>query len=265
MECHSNYLENGESSQSPLVADYSILEDKFNIDIEYIEAAQNTQGNYNNYVLRAIKSLIPLKTLNYSNTLNAKKLILPETNMKTLVLDLDETLIHADFSGRFEDHDHIVSFVSDGESISVPILIRPGLFEFLKNVSECFEIVVFTAGVKEYADAVLNYLDPDEKYFKHRFYRQNCINIGNRVFIKDLRIFVNRKQENIIMVDNSLYSFTNQISNGVLINSFYNDKEDRELLNLLNYLCNYLREVDDVRLINEQVFNFTTILSEIMN
>jgi Dullard-like phosphatase family protein len=239
--------------------------DNYNIDIEIVEAALNRQGNYNDYVLRVMRSLVPLKHINYSNILNTKKLTLPETNQKTLILDMDETMIHADFDGKYNNPDHTITFICDGEENSVPIFIRPGLFEFLKNTYEMFEIIVFTAGVKEYADAVLNYLDPDGKYFKYRFYRHNCISVGNRVCIKDLRMFINRKQEDIIIVDNSLYSFSNNLSNGVLINSFYNDKEDRELNNLLNYLNQYLREADDVRLVNEQVFGFSSILNEIIS
>ena len=134
----------------------------------------------------------------------------------------------------------------------------------MEAISEHFEIVVFTASVKEYADAVLNYLDPENKYFKHRFYREHCLNISNRVFVKDLRIFGNRKLENVIMVDNSLYSFANQLGNGVLINSFYNDKEDQELDNLKNYLVGYLSQANDVREVNEQIFNFSSILNEML-
>ena len=67
------------------------------------------------------------------------------------------------------------------------------------------------------------------------------------------------------MVDNSMYSFANQIQNGVLINSFYNDKEDRELANLANYLLNYVLVSSDVRLINEKIFGFFSILEGLMN
>ena len=42
------------------------------------------------------------------------------------------------------------------------------------------------------------YIDPENKYFRQRFYRENCISVKNKVFIKDLRIFVNRKLENLI-------------------------------------------------------------------
>jgi len=181
-----------------------------------------------------------------------------------LILDLDETLIHADFDFKFFDHDHVVNFKYDGYDVSVPIFIRPGLEEFLQEVSEIFEIFIFTASKKEYADAVLNYLDPENKYFKYRFYRENCISVKNKVYIKDLRIFEpSRKQSNIVIVDNSLYSFTNQLSNGVLINSFYNDRSDKELSNVLNYLKNYIGNADDFTSINEKVFNFTSIYQKV--
>jgi TFIIF-interacting CTD phosphatase-like protein len=114
---------------------------------------------------------------------------------------MDETMIHADFDGKFINHYHIIHFISDAVEHKVPIFICPGLIEFLNNTFEAFELIVFTAGVKEYADAVINYIDPGDKYFKHRFYRHNCINVSNRIFIKDLRMFINIKQKNIIIVD----------------------------------------------------------------
>jgi Dullard-like phosphatase family protein len=220
-------------------------------------------------VYRTLKSIVPLKKLNYKEILDSKKVFLPELqnsekHKKTLILDLDETLIHADFDNNFFDHDALVSFEYNDNEVTVPIFIRPGLFEFLEAISKKFEIFIFTASLKEYADSILNFLDPENKYFKNRFYRNNCICVKNKVFIKDLRIFANRKPENIVIVDNSLYSFTNQISNGVLINSFYNDKEDKELLNVLNYLLNYLQNISDVRSINDKVFNFTSIMDELM-
>jgi Dullard-like phosphatase family protein len=246
-------------STSPIGLDKPGLED---IEVDFIESRENFQGNYSNYVSSAIRSIVPLTRVNYSSILESQKLLLPEATKKTLILDLDETLIHADFERQYVDHDHLITFLHGDEEVTVPIFLRPGLFEFLEKMSQNFEIFIFTASKKVYADAVLNFLDPDNRIFKFRFYRENCIKIGNKVYIKDLRIFVNRKPENIIMVDNSLYSFANQISNGVLINSFYDDNEDRELLNLCNYLENYLRESADVRLINEKIFNFSSMLDD---
>lgn len=241
----------------------------FKIPFEYVESSLNFQGNYHNYVYKTLKSILHLKQYDYNEQLESKRVYLPEletgsVNKKTLILDMDETLIHADFDYNYENPDRIATFHHEELDVSVPIYMRPGLFKFLETVSENFEILVFTASMKEYADSVLNMLDPENKFFKQRFYRHNCICVKNRVYIKDLRIFANRKPENIIMVDNSMYSFTNQISNGVLINSFYNDKEDKELFNLLNYLLNYLQNISDVRSVNDKVFHFNSIIDDLI-
>jgi Dullard-like phosphatase family protein len=248
----------------------SVLEN-FKINFDYVESSLNHQGNYHYYVSNAIRSLTPLMEINYTQALEEymvnlpDPLTLPGTNQekKTLILDLDETLIHADFDNNFDQHDHIVTFIHNEEEVQVPIILRPGLFKFLESISENFEVFIFTASKKEYADAILNYLDPENKFFKQRFYRENCINVNNRVFIKDLRIFNNRKIENIVILDNSLYSFTNQLSNGILINSFYNDQEDSELNNVYNYLQQYILGAPDARVINEQIFNFRMIFDEL--
>ena len=74
-----------------------------------------------------------------------------------LVLDLDETLIH---------------YVDAGEDSY--FLVRPFCKEFLAEMSKYYEIVVFTAGVKDYADWVIDQIDPDGK-IKHRLYREHTV------------------------------------------------------------------------------------------
>jgi len=49
-------------------------------------------------------------------------------------------------------------------------LIRPGAREFLALMSECYEVVIFTAAVQDYADWVIDYLDTG-KWITHRLYR----------------------------------------------------------------------------------------------
>lgn len=254
---HSNHVESNINNSLESLPSFD------SVKLDFIESSLNYQGNYQNYVYKVMQSISNFKKLDFNKHIQMLAQELPDTNRKTLILDLDETLIHADFDGKFKNHDHIVTFKYDDEEISVPIFIRPELSSFLETVNELFEIVVFTAGKKEYADAVLNFLDPENKFFKFRFYRENCINIKNKVFIKDLRIFSNRKLENIIVLDNSMYSFTNQLSNGILINSFYHDKSDKELSNALAYLVNYLHKTSDIRSINDQIFNFSSILEQL--
>ena len=232
-----------------------------NIPFNYVEASSNYQGNYQNYITGVIRSLPPIFNIDFSKHIEKRLVLLPEYNKKsTLILDLDETLVHADFEEKYNQKNLKISFDYKDEKISVDVILRPGVEDFLKKVSEMFEIFVFTASIKEYADAVLDYLDPESKIFKHRLYRDSCIPINNKVYIKDLRIFVNRKPENIILVDNSFYSFCNQPGNGVLINTFYNDPDDTELINVLNYLQNYLLSATDVRKVNEKIFNFENLI-----
>ena len=92
-----------------------------------------------------------------------------ETSEKeyTLVLDLDETLIH---------------FVDMGADSY--FLIRPGVHNFLEEMNKYYEIVVFTAGMKDYADWVLDQLDGN-RIIKHRLYRHHVRQNGVYL-VKDL-------------------------------------------------------------------------------
>jgi hypothetical protein len=74
----------------------------------------------------------------------------------TLVLDLDETLVH---------------FKNEGGKAK--FLIRPYTYTFLKNLSFHFEIIIFTAAQKEYADWILDKID-NKGVISHRLYREHC-------------------------------------------------------------------------------------------
>jgi len=74
-----------------------------------------------------------------------------------LVIDLDETLVHSCFNPI--DNPHLVVQV-DLENITcnVYVMVRPGCLDFLKKMSEHFEIVIFTASLSKYANPVINKL-----------------------------------------------------------------------------------------------------------
>ena len=82
------------------------------------------------------------------------------------------------------------------------------------------------------------------------------------LYIKDLKIFQNRNLKDIVIVDNSVFCFSNQLSNGILISSFFNDQNDSMLMNLVNYLS-ILVNAEDVREENQKYFQFQTYLEEI--
>lgn len=105
----------------------------------------------------------------------------------TLVLDLDETLVH-----YFEEND-------EGH-----YLIRPGCEEFLQEASQYYELVIFTAALQDYADWVLDQVDVD-RCITHRLYRQHAIPAGN-YYIKDISR-LGRDISKIIIVDNVAENF----------------------------------------------------------
>ena len=63
--------------------------------------------------------------------------------------------------------------------------IRPYANQFLEYCSQFCEIVIFTASRQEYADRMLDFLDPEKKLIKHRLFRESCTKIG-KAYVKDL-------------------------------------------------------------------------------
>ncbi len=117
---------------------------------------------------------------------------------------------------------------------------------FIKNMSKKYEIIIFTASIQYYADAIINHIDPDNKYISYVLTRKHCMQTKNGFFIKDLRIIKNRELKNMVIVDNLLHSFGLQIDNGIPILEFIDNDQDQELKYLENYLVRLLKE-DDVR------------------
>lgn len=124
--------------------------------------------------------------------------------------------------------------------------------------NEFFEVVVFTASTKLYADVVLDHIDPERKLIQHRLYRDSCITTRDNVCIKDLRIFANRDLKDLVIVDNAVYSFGAQLSNGVPICPFKDDKEDKEFLYLMHYL-EKMKDYDDMRELNKETFRMEDV------
>jgi len=88
---------------------------------------------------------------------------LPESEFKrVLILDMDETLIHCVDDIEKENPDVILEIDFPGEeTLCAGINLRPYLMECLLEASKLMQVVVFTASHQTYADAILDYIDPD--------------------------------------------------------------------------------------------------------
>lgn len=179
---------------------------------------------------------------------------------KTIIFDLDETLAHCvrqENPNRPSDVYLNINAIS-GKIIRVGFNIRPFTKECLELVNQHFEVIVFTASHKWYADVILDYIDPEKKYIQHRLYRDHCIKTTDNVYIKDLRVFKNRDLKDMIIVDNAVYSFGAQLANGIPITPFKDDKDDSEFIFLMNYI-NILKDYDDMRLLNREAFRMEQV------
>ncbi|KAK7247231.1 hypothetical protein RIF29_42109 [Crotalaria pallida] len=168
----------------------------------------------------------------------------------TLVLDLDETLVHSTLE-HSDDADFTFNVFYNMKENTVYVKQRPNLHTFLERVSEMFEVVIFTASQSIYAKQLLDILDPDGRLISRRVYRESCIfSHGN--YIKDLTV-LGVDLTKVAIIDNSPQVFQLQVNNGIPIKSWYDDPLDCALMSLLPFL-EILADADDVRPIIAQRF-----------
>lgn len=241
------------------------------LNFKVVYPIDNIYGLFEKYEKKIKDSLKALSNVNYNlifsldNAKNMKYLVheysLNENGLKKklLLLDLDETLIHSEIRDKnnffilnklnetANCYHKLFSYSENNMIYYFDIFFRPYLFDFLHEIQSYFDLGIFTASSKGYADTIINYIDPENKIFKFRLYREACIPIQNYVFIKDLRIIRNYEPSNVILIDNSLYSFINQPKNAMIFYSFYWDNKDDQLIKARNFLMKYIYNAKDVR------------------
>lgn len=161
----------------------------------------------------------------------------PKLEKKILVIDLNESLVQVRTSSEFD-------IIIPGTPF-LYLAVRPYALELLQYVSETFDTYLFTASTRVYADRILKALDPEDKYFRGKLYREHCLKTS-KGYIKDLAIFKGKDIKDIILVDCQQVSFENQPLNGVQIQSWNGDKSDCELKKLMSFLRT-VEKSDDVR------------------
>lgn len=155
----------------------------------------------------------------------------------TLVLDMDEALIHSRFTSQYfsksslrhrirmdnEPEEALAPIqISDGHGGEVDLFVRPGLYSFLNRVRQLFELVLWTSAEEKYAQSVLTHIDPNMRYFPNsrRLFRQHCrqFEMHRKSFwngsVKDLSQ-LGRNLERVCILENAAYAY--DFSQGVTL------------------------------------------------
>ena len=146
----------------------------------------------------------------------------------TLVLDLDETLVH-----YIEEKDrHYVQ-------------VRPYAEYFISEMGKYFELVIFTSAEEEYANIVLDEIDKN-KVISHKLYRRH-VEFNDGFCLKDLNK-LGRDIKKVCIIDNDKNNFKLHEDNGIEIKEFLGEQDDNELDLLGDLLMSIIESnADDIR------------------
>ena len=168
-----------------------------------------------------------------NKTINTPSVPFIKTTMKKnfcLVLDIDETIVH---------------------TMSLPFgnyfLLRPGVINFLEEISKLYEIIIFTSSPKSYADSILDKIDTDKKFISHRLYKDHVV-FEKGKSVKKLNL-IGRDLNKIIFVDNMKCNAKYNLKNLYLISSWIQNINDQELIKLkmkLKYIATNSKFKDDI-------------------
>ena len=120
---------------------------------------------------------------------------------------------------------------------------RPGADQFLEEMAEHYELMIYTASLQKYADPLLDWLDP-QNLIAYRLFRQHC-SFHEGIYVKNLDR-IDRDLKDSIIIDNSPTSYLFHPECALPTESWYDDMDCTELYQFIPIL-KALSKVDDVR------------------
>ncbi|KAK9836188.1 hypothetical protein WJX81_007747 [Elliptochloris bilobata] len=170
----------------------------------------------------------------------------------TVVLDLDGTLVSSFTPRRAPalppgSTSYVVGRGGRLNPGGVFVVERPGLAAFFARLAEFAEVVLFTAGLEDYAKPICDELD--SRYggaFHARLYRPATTACAAYPCLKDLSR-LGRDLRRCVLVDDTPLAFLAQPDNGIPIFNFRGDVDDRVLVEAILPLLATLAAAPDVR------------------
>ena len=158
---------------------------------------------------------------------------------KLLILDVDETLIHAT---EYPKDDYWEFEVGEYK-----IYKRPFLTTFLKKVHQEFRVAIWSSASEYFIDEVVKEILPKGVSLEFVWARMKCTPWYDRdygsyekmVYCKNLKKVAKAnyaKLSDILIVDDTPQKVRNNYGNAIYPNPFFGSQTDRELEMLLQYL-----------------------------
>lgn len=163
----------------------------------------------NPHLLVSREEAIRLENATTTRLLKSKKL--------SLVVDLDQTILHATIPRKTEEatimdgnaemdvHDVEVLVEESGALFYLKhrVKLRPGLHSFLTDLASRFEMHVYTMGSKHYAKAICGLIDPSGYLFGDRILSrdENLAGKGAKSFEKALSRLFPHEHSMVVIID----------------------------------------------------------------
>lgn len=165
---------------------------------------------------------------------------------KLIILDLDETLVHATKNK--------LPIKEDFKLEDYFIYKRPFLNDFLKSISEDFKIGIWSSASDFYVSEIVDTIKSKSLEFEFIWGRSKCSR--RRDFYFDEYVYEKRLDklkkkgfplEHILIIDDSPEKSRTNFGNAIHIKPFEGDLNDSEL----NFLQKYLLEIKNVENVRE--------------
>jgi TFIIF-interacting CTD phosphatase-like protein len=175
---------------------------------------------------------------------------MPDKSDKLLLLDLDETLIHATATP--------LGSAADFQFDAYHVYKRPGVEQFLLDISRHFTVGVWSSASEEYVKEIVKTITPATVEWFMIWGKDRCT--IRRDYTLDQYYFEKRldkikkkgfRLEQVIIVDDSPEKSRNNYGNAVYIAPFEGDQQDRELTHLYQYLLT-LKDAVNIRAIEKR-------------
>ena len=173
--------------------------------------------------------------------------------LKTLIIDLDETLIYVDLplkasEGAQKEEEEIPKEIQKCISVKkkIPFIVRPGAVELLEKMHPFYEIIIYSSGTEGYVWEILESIEGLSEYIDLVLTYQHCEQYGN-IIVKNANILADRDLDEIIIIDDKISYWPKQLDNIIPIKPFFPEEVDTAVMDKIEALLQALGRERNVR------------------